>query len=88
MSAIIRTDQTLYYLLGEQASGCYLDTDNIEETIQQAKDYGYDLEVAVITDGMSFDAALNMIDGFFGYCEITEADYNIIKEQMPELFSE
>jgi hypothetical protein len=74
MNATIKTDQTLYLLLGEQAVDGF--AEGFKYFKKDIKNHQYDFELAIIKDGDSLMQVLNAIDGFFGYEFISEEAYN------------
>ena len=86
MNAIIQTDKTLYLLLGDEA------VQNLFEGIEyfktSCKQNRFDFELLTIKNGDSFSYVLDSMDGFFGYCFISEEDYKelelILEEHQKE----
>lgn len=72
-NATIKTDQTLYLLLGEQAVDSL--QFGIEEFKNDIKKQQFDFQLAVITDGYPLNELLYDMDGYFGYSFIEEEQY-------------
>ena len=84
MNATIKTDQTLYLILGEQAANAFAEGfEYFKEDITAQK---YDFELSKIEDGDSLMQVLNDIDGFFGYEFISEEAYNQLQHFHDEFY--
>lgn len=86
MNATIQTDKTLYLLLGEEAVNNLFE--GIEYFKANCKENRFDFELLTINNGDSFSYILDTMDGFFGYCFISEEDYKeleiILEEHQKE----
>lgn len=84
MNATIKTDQTLYLILGEKAADGF--AEGFKSFKKDIKAQRYDFELAIIKDGDSLMQVLNDIDGFFGYEFISEEDYNQLQQFHDEFY--
>lgn len=78
--ASIKTERTIYMLLGEQAADHYqtYGTKGLNNT-------DFDFSIIKITNGMTLFDLLESMDGYFGYSEITEKDYNKLSKFFKQL---
>jgi hypothetical protein len=71
--------QTQYFLFGYDACEVYHDKANIDKAVKEIKKNG-DFSVFAYNPLMSsVDALLSAFDGWSGYTEITEEEYNKFK---------